>query len=215
MNRSRSGCGFDNQENGRCPVNHPTKKDQAMTRIDDCIDSRKFGVGQQEYPAKNNHDRRRRDPHRSQDRQRAAFFQRRDHWLRWLDAELLTERARQLSREADVDVAPHTALVLADVIGNSGPSFAREGIYAQQETLAANLAKGLTRAKADVRLVRRGLKLLVKVGALRVKVRRGRRTNLLVHCWRATPCMIRRKRPHYRTLATRITGRWHPTNLLT
>jgi hypothetical protein len=109
--------------------------------------------------------------------ERAAFFQRRDRWLKWLTVELATEQSRQFACEADV--SPSTALALAEVIGDSGESFAQGGIYAKQETLAAGLAKRLVRAKATVRLVRRGLNLLVKTEALRIETRSGR-TNLLV-----------------------------------
>jgi hypothetical protein len=109
--------------------------------------------------------------------ERAAFFQRRDRWLKWLTVELATEQSRQFACKADV--SPNTALALAEVIGDSGESFAQGGIYAKQETLAAGLAKRLVRAKATVRLVRRGLNLLVKTEALRIETRSGR-TNLLV-----------------------------------
>jgi hypothetical protein len=109
--------------------------------------------------------------------ERAGLFRRRDEWLKWIATVLETENGRQLARE--VDVCPHTALALATVVGNSGPSFTKQGIFASQETLAAKLAQQLVRDKANVRLVRRATKLLVKVGALRVEARSGN-TNLLV-----------------------------------
>ena len=121
------------------------------------------------------HDHRRRTP--TTRAERAAFFEPRDHWLKWLAAELATDYAQRLARETDV--SPNTARALAVVIGNSGPSFAKEGIFAKQETLATELAKNLVRTKTAVRQVRRGLALLVKIGALRVEARSGH-TNLMV-----------------------------------
>jgi hypothetical protein len=107
----------------------------------------------------------------------AALFLRRDEWLQWIAIQLRTENGQRLARGADV--SPHTALALANVVGNCGSSFAKQGIFASQETLAARLAKWLVRDKADVRLVRRATKLLVKVGALRVETSHGK-PNLLV-----------------------------------
>jgi hypothetical protein len=109
--------------------------------------------------------------------ERAVLFQQRDKWLQWIADQLLTQNGQRLARGAEV--SRHTALALANVVGNCGPSFAKQGIYASQETLAARLAKSLVRGKADARLVRRATKLLVEVGALRVEARSGN-TNLLV-----------------------------------
>jgi hypothetical protein len=107
----------------------------------------------------------------------AVLFQRRDEWLQWIADQLRTQNGKRLARLAEV--SPHTALALANVVGDCGPSFAKQGIFASQQTLAARLAKSLVRDKADARLVRRAVKLLVKVGALRVEARSGN-TNLLV-----------------------------------
>jgi hypothetical protein len=108
---------------------------------------------------------------------RSAFFSRRDDWLKWIETQLVTPESQQSARE--IGVSPHTTLALAAVIGDSGESFAGEGIWAKQETLAAKLAKRLIRAKADVRLVRRGTNLLAKIGALSIESRSGR-SSLLV-----------------------------------
>jgi hypothetical protein len=111
-----------------------------------------------------------------QERKKASFT-RRDEWLTWITAQLATEDAQQLARRADVST--HTAIALADAIGNCGPSFAEEGIYARQKTIAARLAERAGRPKASTRLVRRGINLLVNIGALRIEPRCGD-TNLLV-----------------------------------
>ena len=94
--------------------------------------------------------------------EREQYFRRQKEWLEWLAAELRSDNGQALAR--GVDVAAQTALALATVISKSGPSFSQQGIYSKQDTLAAKLAKQLVRAKADVRLVRRATKLLVKIG---------------------------------------------------
>ena len=120
--------------------------------------------------------------------ERERYFRRQKEWLKWLATELKTENGRRLAREIDVSRRQRTRP--GRRVGKSGPSFTKQGIYASQETLAARLAKQLVRDKADVRLVRRTTKLLVKVGALRVEPRSGS-TNLLYRCWKESP--VRRR----------------------